>query len=136
MDVLLSLVFLAVTYVVCRALDEERHRQKLRMGYWRREAIEIDKLLSEERVAEIRERHSKATPGPWRQGKFHDGAVSDHLSEHITEELVEVYGGEPVADVAGSGDHEFVIHSWQDIKDLLADREALKRLIAELEKDH
>lgn len=74
-------------------------------------------MISEERLAEIRERCEKATPGPWEWDER--GWTIEGSGKSIVETDCRCYPPE-------DDDASFIIHARTDLPDLLAAYEALK----------
>ena len=80
-------------------------------------------LLTPERIAEIRERWEKATPGPW-YAAANSYVVGGNLTSqgHKVCQLADPWIHNPNQD----DDAPFLAHSWQDIQDLLDEVERLR----------
>ena len=95
--------------------------------------------LTQEQIDAIRKRLDDATPGTWGSGKVLGtivaSAVTDQAVEEsgVTQEVLDRYGGLPVASDVSEADREFICQVRDDIGRLLEDREYLLGRIAELE---
>lgn len=95
------------------------------------------KTMTSEDIAAIERRLAAATPGHWKEGKIpgtivaEPGLVSEEPAP--TAEIIERYGGVPVASDVGPGDREFILNAKRDIRRLLDYREVLLNRINELE---
>ena len=96
------------------------------------------RTLSSADIDEIKRRTAGTTPGIWREGKIPGTIVADPdlLTDQagVTQEVLDRYGGIPVASDVGEADRQFIIHAREDIKRLLEEREVLLNRIAELEE--
>ena len=96
--------------------------------------------LTQEGIEAIRKRLDDATPGTWGSGKVPGTivavAVTDKAVEEsgVSQEVLDRYGGLPVAGDVGEADREFICQVRDDVGRLLEDREQLLRRIAELEE--
>jgi hypothetical protein len=98
----------------------------------------VKERLGQEGIEAIRKRLDDATPGTWGSGKIPGtivAAVTDKAVEEsgVTQEVLDRYGGLPVASDMGEADGEFICQARHDIRRLLEDRESLLGRIAELE---
>jgi hypothetical protein len=98
----------------------------------------VKERLTQEGIEAIRKRLGDATPGTWGSGKVPGtivAAVTDKAVEEsgVTPEVLDRYGGLPVAADVGEADREFICQVRDDVGRLLEDREYLLGRIAELE---
>lgn len=97
-------------------------------------------LLTDSEVKAIKERVLKTTAGKWRAGRPRGSVVAEPTlvlvkATGVTQEIVDQYGGVPVAEGMGRDDREFVIHAPRDVFRLLEDRRLLLARLAELEAE-
>jgi len=97
-------------------------------------------MLTDEQLAEIRERMKWASPGPWELAMLPKGSREDGLFAHATPTMLAYFGAsgdklisvcETTQDVLQSGapydNAEFVAHAPTDIAALLAEVDELRR---------
>lgn len=88
--------------------------------------------MRDERVQEIRERLSKATPGPWDIYRYRHGGgrlcVDDDQQPGRERSLI--------ADLYNEGDRELLYRAPTDLADLLAEREKLLAVVEKVETLH
>jgi len=95
-------------------------------------------VLTTAEMDAIRRRLEAVTPGRWREGNIPGTVVAD--TEEVPEgggptaEVVQRYGGVPVASDVGRADLEFITNAKEDIRRLLLDRQALLERLALLEE--
>lgn len=94
--------------------------------------------LGQEELEAIRKRLNDATPGTWGRGKIPGtivAQVTDQSVEgsEVPQEVIDRYGGLPVASDVGEADREFICRGRDDVGRLLEDRECLLGRIADLE---
>jgi hypothetical protein len=82
----------------------------------------------------IRSRLNHATPGTWGPGKVPGtivAAVTEKAVEEsgVTQEVIDRYGGLPVAGDVGEADREFICHAKGDIRRLLDKGATLPRQV-------
>jgi hypothetical protein len=99
----------------------------------------VKERLTQERIEVTRKRLGDATPGTWGPGKVPGtivAAVTEKAVEEsgVTQEVIDRYGGVPVASDVGEADRELICQAKEDIGRLLEDREQLRKRIAELEE--
>lgn len=80
-------------------------------------------------LQEIKDRHSKAPPGPYTLD------IWDDLKDQDNNTIVYVTMDESLGFI-DQGTEEFIIHSWQDIKDLIEEVERLRMTITGLSKPY
>jgi hypothetical protein len=98
----------------------------------------VKERLTQEGIGAIRSRLDHATPGTWGPGKVPGtivAAVTEKGAEEsgVTQEVIDKYGGLPVAGDVGEADRQFICQVRDDVGRLLEDREYLLGRIAELE---
>ena len=95
-------------------------------------------MLTRAEVKAIKKRLAGATPGRWCEGRVPGTVVSDtgEVPEQgaLTREIIERYGGVPVASDVGQADREFLTHVKEDLRRLLEDREGLLERLLLLEE--
>jgi hypothetical protein len=97
-------------------------------------------MLTDEQLAEIRERVKWASPGPWELAMLPKGSREDGLFAHATPTMMAYFGSsgdklisvcETTQDVLQSGapydNAKFVAHARTDIATLLAEVDELRR---------
>jgi hypothetical protein len=99
----------------------------------------VKERLTQEGIEAIRKRLGDATPGTWGSGKVPGTivtAVTDKAVEEsgVTKEVLDRYGGLPVAADVGEADREFICRAKEDIGRLLEHREHVLKRVAELEE--
>jgi len=93
--------------------------------------------MTDERLRKIRERATKATPGPWELRKLDDGEYFKFAEDH-EQVFVPAYS---VRGLNTLGNYEcgamelpnanFVAHARQDVPDLIEEVERLRKLVDE-----
>jgi hypothetical protein len=79
--------------------------------------------LSSEDIAEIKERYTRATPGPWKS--YVESREKFSGSDFIMTEGEDIYLlGATVAD------QDFIAHSRQDVPTLVAEVERLRKMLS------
>jgi hypothetical protein len=79
--------------------------------------------LSDDDIAEIRDRCNRATPGPWKS--YVEGRDHTSGSDFI------MTGGEDIYLTGASvDDQDFIAHARQDIPKLIAEIERLRKLLS------
>jgi hypothetical protein len=99
----------------------------------------VKERLTQEQIEAIRKRLNDATPGTWGSGKV-PGTIVAAVTEKavaesgVTKEVLDRYGGLPVAADVGEADREFICQAKEDIGRLLEHRKHVLKRIAELEE--
>jgi len=80
--------------------------------------------MTERELDEIRDRHDRATPGPWKawvEGRDHTSGSS----------FVQTGGEDIEMSGATTADYDFIAHAKQDVPRLLAEIRRLRALVGE-----
>ena len=94
----------------------------------------MKECLTQEQIDAINLRLDHATPGTWGSGKVPGTIVAavTHKAvaeSGVTQEVIDRYGGLPVAGDVGEVDRELICHAKGDIRRLFDERAALLRQV-------